>query len=129
MLVSLKINLSLLIVLQQIMLHPVLVISAFLNHIKVKIRSLLAMVGFKIIGLNKRRQLVRVRENQKSIKYNKYKGGSNRKQSNLDWIQCYHLSGTIKKSINMTDKKYALIVPMRTMVKISAGLIKREQES
>ena len=32
----------------------------------------------------------------------------------------------------MTDKKYALIVPMRTMVKIletSAGLIKREQES
>jgi len=53
MLVSLKISPGLLIVLQQIMLHPVLVISASLNLIKVKIRSLLAMVGFKIIGLNK----------------------------------------------------------------------------
>lgn len=39
---------------------------------------------------------------------------------------------SILQSINMTDKKYALIVPMRTIVRIletSAGLIERKQES
>ena len=34
-------------------------------------------------------------------KYNKYKGGSNRKQSDLDWIQCYHLLGTINKKVSI----------------------------